>query len=488
MENLFTTSRVVTVVLSATISLWSCSEGKKSTGLSDHPAIIEQATVDSTSPYYADYSKYPVQRDTLPIGMFDSGTGGLTIMEAFLALDDFNNETGEPAPDGKPDFSNEKFVFLADQANMPYGVYNSEGKGDYLRELVVKDALFLTTAPVRTKIVVIACNTATAYGLGDIEYMFEKSNTGLSVIGVINAGTKALADNISFDEGGAVGVMATVGTIASGSYDRTIRKTLKEKGFTKKLEIINQPGLGFAEAVDTESNFIDPKATAPRDLYKGPKIGTDSLSINPDLLDVYKFDTKNNALLVTKSGAKYTTIQLNSPGNYARLHLVNLIKKLKQKNAGVKLSNIILGCTHYPYFKDTLKSVLDEMRNYSKNGVYPYKDLISEEVTFIDPAKYVARETYLALKGGKLLSPGYTGNRAKCFITVPAKGLDSLKLDKNGNLRYEYKYGRDTLSKEKSFEAEMFSSKNIQPENVSRIKKRLPLTFELIKNFIENDF
>ena len=488
MENLFTTSRIVAIFLSITISLSSCSEGKKSTELSDHPAIIEHALSDSSFSYYAHYDQYPEQRDTLPIGMFDSGTGGLTVLEAFLSLDDFNNATGDPSPDGKPDFQDEKFVFLADQANMPYGVYNSEGKGDYLRELVIKDAFFLTSAPNRTKVVVIACNTATAYGLGDIEYMFEKSKTGISVIGVINAGTKALADIISFEQGGAVGVMATVGTIASGSYERTIRKTLKERGFSKELEIINQPGLGFAEAVDMESNFIDPKATAPRDFYKGPKIGTDSLSINTDLLDVYNFDTKKNALLTAKSGTKYTNIQLNSPGNYARLHLVNLVERLRQKNSGVKLSNIILGCTHYPYFIDTLKSVLVEMRNYKKDGMFPYKDLISEDVTFIDPAKYVARETYIALKEGKLLSQGYTGGRIKCFITVPAQGLDTLKVDAKGNLRYEFKYGRDTMNLEKSVQTEEFSTKNIQSENISRIKTRLPLTFELIKNFIENGF
>ena len=45
----------------------------------------------------------------LPIGVFDSGTGGLTVMEAILTLDAFNNNTGKPGSDGKPDF--EQFGF-----------------------------------------------------------------------------------------------------------------------------------------------------------------------------------------------------------------------------------------------------------------------------------------------------------------------------------------------------------------------------------------
>ena len=64
----------------------------------------------------------------LPIGVFDSGTGGLTILQAILTLDAFNNKTGKPGGDGVPDFSNEAFQYLADQANMPYGNYAAANK------------------------------------------------------------------------------------------------------------------------------------------------------------------------------------------------------------------------------------------------------------------------------------------------------------------------------------------------------------------------
>ena len=74
------------------------------------------------------------KKTSLPIGVFDSGTGGLTVLEALLTLDAFNNETGKPGSDGKLDFSNEYFQYLADQANMPYGNYAAANKTDLLKE------------------------------------------------------------------------------------------------------------------------------------------------------------------------------------------------------------------------------------------------------------------------------------------------------------------------------------------------------------------
>ena len=81
----------------------------------------------------------------LPIGVFDSGTGGLAVLEEILRLDRFDNDTGTPisSGDGRPDFADEQFVFLADQANMPYGNYPAAGKRSLLVELVLKDSLFL---------------------------------------------------------------------------------------------------------------------------------------------------------------------------------------------------------------------------------------------------------------------------------------------------------------------------------------------------------
>ena len=179
-----------------------------------------------------------------PIGVFDSGTGGLTVLEKLLASDAFDNCTGEQCPDGKPDFSAENFVYFGDQANMPYGMYDAEGKADFLRELVVRDAKFML-------------DTATAYGLDAATDAARPA--GVKVIGVVNAGVAATMDALGAKKGMApfaVGVMATPGTIASGVYERTLRAELDARGITG-YEIVNRGGVGLAEAVENDEPTVN---------------------------------------------------------------------------------------------------------------------------------------------------------------------------------------------------------------------------------------
>ena len=74
-------------------SLAACKSGGENKVESDIP-LVSKALKDKSSIYYANYSDYPKNLRSLPIGIFDSGTGGLTVLEQFLALDNFNNETG----------------------------------------------------------------------------------------------------------------------------------------------------------------------------------------------------------------------------------------------------------------------------------------------------------------------------------------------------------------------------------------------------------
>jgi len=141
--------------------------------------IISEIKEDSESPFYVDFNNYPDKLKELPVGVFDSGTGGLTVLNSILKLDKFNNKTHKEGSDGVPDFISEKFIYLADEANMPYGKYEAEGKSNLLQEHIIKDLGFLLSDryynspesqnPVngkeQVKTVVIACNTATAFGL-----------------------------------------------------------------------------------------------------------------------------------------------------------------------------------------------------------------------------------------------------------------------------------------------------------------------------------
>ncbi len=433
----------------------SCSDKKiDTTGLI--PISVEALT-DENSAFFADYKNYPSNRVELPIGIFDSGTGGLTVLEAFLKIDCFNNATGEEQPDGVPDFEGEKFIYLADQANMPYGNYPSENRTDYLRELIVKDALFLTRDTNRSKIVVIACNTATAYGKNDIELLMKAGETDINVVGVINAGVNAVLDNLDGSKESAVGVLATVGTISSCGYQNTIKNLSTEKGFKLLPPVAPQPGKGFAEAVDMVADFIDPAATSPRDNYKGPALGTDSLSVNPDLIDVYNFDYSSNRILLQKRGKKIEKLQLNSAGNYARYHMVSLVDNYIKHGGKAPIKSIILGCTHYPYLLDTLTKCVSELRDFKRGGVYVYREVLDSNVTFVDPAMYTAKETYKTLKNRGLLNSKKGDFSLKAYISVER--------------------GKDKI--------EQFSKQNINPQNLTRIQDRLPETYRLIKPLTE---
>ena len=303
------------------------------------------------------------RRADCPIGVFDSGTGGLTVLEKLLAADAFDNVTGEQVADGKPDFTAENFVYFGDQANMPYGVYDAEGKADFLRELVVRDTKFVMGSDGHkpSKIVVIACNTATAYGLKAATDT--AAPKGVKVIGVVNAGVAATMDALDVKKGMApfaVGVIATPGTIASGVYDRTLRAELNARGITG-YEIENRGGIGLAEAVENDE---------------------------PGMKDC------------------------------ARTNFVALVEGYRARGGKVPMRAVILGCTHYPFVLSVFKETLQTLRADPK-----YRGLIADDLVFVDPAVYTAIQCFRSLKkDGILNSKGASSPRVKAFMSVGRYG------------------------------------------------------------------
>ena len=298
-----------------------------------------------------------------PIGVFDSGTGGMTVLEKLLAADAFDNCTGAQCPDGKPDFSAENFVYFGDQANMPYGLYDAEGKADFLRELVVRDAKFMLDAKSHepAKIIVIACNTATAYGLNAATEAARPA--GVKVVGVVNAGVAATMDALEVKKGMppfAVGVMATPGTIASGVYERTLRAELDARGVAG-YEIVNRGGIGLAEAVENDE------------------------------------PTMNDC---------------------ARTNFVAMVDSYLARGGKAPLRAFILGCTHYPFVLPTLKSTLKALRADPR-----YRRMIAADAVFVDPAVYTAIQCYRTLKDDGLLNEGKDADRrVSAFLSVGRNG------------------------------------------------------------------
>ena len=132
-----------------------------------------------------------------PLGVFDSGIGGLTVAHALFEC-----------------LPHESVIYFGDTARVPYGPKSPETVRRYSGEILD----FLVRRGV--KMVVVACNTSTAHALE-----FLRSRSPVPVVGVIEPGGRAAA---AATRAGRVGVIGTVGTIASGAYERAIRDVRAE--------------------------------------------------------------------------------------------------------------------------------------------------------------------------------------------------------------------------------------------------------------------
>ena len=408
-----------------------------------------------------DFAAYNGKLNDLPIGVFDSGVGGLTVLETLLTFDQHHNATGEPGADGMPDFQNERLVYLGDQANMPYGNYSAVGKEDYLRELILKDAIFLlgkrywssanaTQASMDkppVKAIVIACNTATAYGLEDIRAALDAWKLPVLVVGVVEAGADSLVQELSaHDASDAVGVMATLGTCSSGAYPKAIAKAAGRAG--KRQPVVWQQGsLGLAGAIEGNSAFIldkvQPSAGSATE-YQGPAAGNAKAPIDDSLNSVYGFDS------VGLLGEMHSpeTWRLNSIENYVRYEVATMVEGYRKSGASQPIGKVILGCTHFPFEAARIQENLQRLRAYRDNhGDQPYRDLISEQVSLIDPAQLTAKQTYRQLFLKRLLVSGNAKRPPiveRIFVSVPANTVLSKDLTTEGGLAHDYKYGRTT--------------------------------------------
>lgn len=435
---------------------------------------------------FANSQKGSVLKKSLPIGVFDSGTGGLTILEAMLTLDAFNNTTGMPGADGKPDFSSEYFQYLADQANMPYGNYAAEKKTDLLKEHIFKNmAYFLQKFEYKpdVKMIVLACNTATAYALEDIRKKLTQEGYTVPVLGVIDAGSKAALEYQQRNGIGTIGVFATAGTVASNGYPRTLQLMSKTKGMSE-LSIISQGGAGLAESIDHDWSYFVDTLTKARAEYKGPSLKNSVYIIDTTLLSAYKFDrTNNNLLCEYDDKGSCLDMQLNAPSNYVRYHLVSLLEKMLQQKTEKPMNTLILGCTHYPYMRDTIAQVLKELYNYKSNNAYRYRSCLAAHVELIDPAVETAKEAFIALRTNQLTN-NIGKNKNQFFITIPNKNLKEVKLQPDGWFTYEYKYGRIAGANKQYVSYVPFDKKNISPSTYNRFQLVLPTTYkEIAKTF-----
>ena len=135
----------------------------------------------------------PADISRAPIGVFDSGVGGLTVAREIMRQ-----------------IPNESICYFGDTARVPYGSKSKETVTRFSRQIV----RFLRTHQVKT--IVVACNTASAYALDELEKEID-----IPIIGVVKPGAKVAAE---VTRNGKIGVIATQATIGSQIYTQYIKE------------------------------------------------------------------------------------------------------------------------------------------------------------------------------------------------------------------------------------------------------------------------
>lgn len=181
-----------------------------------------------------------------PIGVFDSGVGGLTVV----------NEIINQLP-------LENIVYLGDTARVPYGPRSLSEVKEFVFEII----RFLIDRQV--KLVVIACNTATAAGLVEAQTHFD-----VPIVGVIEPGARGA---VQATRNRRIGVIGTAGTIESGAYTQAIRAldagvTVYSAACPKFVEIVEK-------GMISDANFLRPKTYNLAKAYLTPllRVGIDSM-------------------------------------------------------------------------------------------------------------------------------------------------------------------------------------------------------------------
>ncbi|AKP66911.1 glutamate racemase [Companilactobacillus ginsenosidimutans] len=163
--------------------------------------------------------------DKRPIGLLDSGVGGLTVVKQVIKQ-----------------LPNEDVVFIGDEARMPYGVRPASEIVEFTREMVK----FLISEDV--KAIIYACNTATARAMGILQKEFD-----IPMFGVIKSGAISAINDSKSDD---IGVIATKSTVDSGSYEAAIHAV------NDHAKVISVAAQKFVEIVENSTgDTTEAKAT-----------------------------------------------------------------------------------------------------------------------------------------------------------------------------------------------------------------------------------
>ncbi len=256
----------------------------------------------------------------LPIGIFDSGLGGLTVVKAVKKI-----------------LPQESIIYLGDTARLPYGTKSSES----IIKFSFDNTKFLLEKKV--KAIIVACNTSSATSLKKLQESFD-----IPIFGVIEPGAlKAL----EFTQNGKIGVIGTTTTIRSKAYQKELKKN------KKNIEVYAKACPLFVPLI--EEGWIDSKITyevAEIYLSEFKKKGIDSLILGcthyPLLKDIIKEIMENKVILIDSGEAvavwvkkylKKFKLLANNSNPFYYYYLTDYpqrFKKIAERFLGEKINDI----------------------------------------------------------------------------------------------------------------------------------------------------
>ena len=276
------------------------------------------------------------------VGFFDSGLGGLCILDAFVAL-----------------CPNESTVYIADSANCPYG---NRPADEIVRLSRANTEELLSRG---CKMVVVACNTATAAAIDTLRAEWPD----VPFIGIEPALKPAALESKT----GIVGVLATAGTFGGRLYRETKAK------FAKDVTVIATVADEFVEIVESLRVGIGSN-----------RVGLESATLNDTKMTL--IDSKD-----TLNDSKMTLIDSKETLNDAKVISTVRSKIEPLLNAGC--DRIVLGCTHFPHLKPVIEKVC------------------AGRAEVIDPSEAVARQARRVLARLGLLRGESAAEPSHVFIS-----------------------------------------------------------------------
>lgn len=235
-----------------------------------------------------------------PIGVFDSGIGGLTVVKALRKILPY-----------------EKITYFGDTARVPYGTKSRET----IIKFATEDTEFLLSKDV--KMIIVACNTVSANAIEELEKSFD-----IPIIGVLKPGAKSA---VKTTKTGKIGVIGTTSTIVSSAY------TLEMRELNPDVKVFSQACSLFVPII--EEGWEDSEV----------------------------------AVLTARQYLASLTVQ--------------------------DIDTLVLGCTHYPLLKNTIKIV------------------VGDQVELVDSARETAEEVFRILKDRDLLSSESVENYPKFYLS-----------------------------------------------------------------------